>query len=80
MRLKTVFLRLVLGDVSIILQDVNTGIGRMSNWKAPGPDGARGFWFKKFTALHLMLVKALASCLENGDVPEWITIGRTVPI
>jgi len=54
-------------DISISEQDVKTGIGRMSNWKAPGPDGVRGFWFKKFTAVHPMLVKALGSCLENGD-------------
>ena len=67
-------------DISITSQDVNTGIGRMSNWKAPGPDGVRGFWFKKFTALRPMLVEALASCLQNGDVPEWMTTGRTVLI
>jgi len=34
-------------DINITEQDVKIGIGRMSNWKAPGPDGVRGFWFKK---------------------------------
>jgi len=67
-------------DVCITLQDVKTGIGRMSNWKAPGPDGVRGFWFKKFTAVLPMLVEALASCLREGDVPEWMVTGRTVLI
>jgi len=27
-----------------------------------------------------MLVKALGSCLENGNVPEWMVTGRTVLI
>jgi len=54
-------------DVCITLQDVKTGIGRMSNWKAPGPDGVRGFWFKKFTVVLPMLVEALATCLREGD-------------
>jgi len=67
-------------DISITMQGVKTGIGRMSNWKAPGPDGVRGFWFKKFTAVHPMLVKALALCLQVGDVPEWMVTGQTVLI
>jgi len=67
-------------DICITLQDVKAGIGRISNWKAPGPDGVRGFWFKKFTAVLPMLVEALASCLRNDDVPEWMVTGRTVLI
>jgi len=35
-----------LDDICITKQDVRTGIERMSNWKAPRPDGVRGFWFK----------------------------------
>ena len=35
-------------EVTVQLDDVKAGIRRMANWKAPGPDGIRGFWFKKF--------------------------------
>ena len=50
----------------------------MSNWKAPGPDMVRGFWFKKFDSLHAVLTSALKECVEQGWVPEWMVKGRTV--
>ena len=52
----------------------------MSNWKAPGPDGVRGFWFKNFSSLHPFLCKSLQQCVVEGDVPGWMTKGRTVLI
>ena len=52
----------------------------MANWKAPGPDGVRGFWFKRFTALHPFLTESLDFCLVEGNVPEWMVKGRTVLI
>jgi len=45
--------------MTLALLSKMSGIVRMSNWKAPGPDSVRGFWFKKFTAAQPMLVKAL---------------------
>ena len=30
----------------------------MSNWKALGPDGVQGFWFKRMTNLHDRLAKS----------------------
>ena len=67
-------------DVSISDDDIRAGLKRMSNWKAPGPDGVRGFWFKKFSSLHPFLSKSLQQCLSEGDVPGWMTKGRTVLI
>ena len=67
-------------DVSICEDDIRVGLKRMSNWKAPGPDGVRGFWFKKFSSLHPSLCKSLQRCLSEGDVPGWMTKGRTVLI
>ena len=37
--------------------DINTGnlkkiIGRMPNWKSPGPDLVQGFWLKNFSSLY----------------------------
>ena len=52
----------------------------MPNWKAPGPDGVRGFWFKKFPSLHASLTVALGKCVDSGEVPEWLVKGRTVLI
>ena len=67
-------------NVRILLPDVKAGIRRMTCWKAAGPDGVRGFWFKKFSNLHQQLTDGLQECLTNGDVPEWMVKGRTVLI
>ena len=67
-------------DVELSLKDVKLGISRMKNWKAPGPDGVRGFWFKKFTSVHPAITKVLEKCLVEGTVPEWMVKGRTVLI
>ena len=37
--------------------DITTGslkkiLGRMRNWKSPGPDLVQGFWLKSFSSLH----------------------------
>ena len=52
----------------------------MSNWKAPGPDGVKGFWFKRMTDLHDRLAKHLQACLNTAIIPSWMTKGRTVLI
>ena len=67
-------------EVVVQLDDVKAGIGKMANWKAPGPDGVRGFWFKRFPSLHLSLTVALQDCLDSGEVLEWMVKGRTVLI
>ena len=67
-------------DIVLSLEDVRMGIRKMSNWKAPGPDGVRGFWFKKFVSVHEAMRKALQMCLDEGSVPEWLVKGRTVLI
>ena len=67
-------------DIDITASDVKKGISRMANWKAPGPDGVRGFWFKKFTSLHPYITDALDNCLWDGTVPNWMVKGRTVLI
>ena len=66
--------------VVVDLAKVKAGVGRLSNWKAPGPDGVMGFWFKKLTALHQAIVGGLQTCLLNGKVPDWMVKGRTVLI
>lgn len=67
-------------DVTITVEVVKAVVRRMANWKAPGPDGVRGFWFKKLTSLHGVLTDALKECLQRGEVPDWMVKGRTVLI
>ena len=56
------------------------GIREMANWKAPGPDGVRGFWFKRFRSLHGVIMESSQDCLDSGSVPDWMIKRRTVLI
>ena len=67
-------------EMSITTEDVKKRIQRLSNWKAPGPDGVQGYWFKAFPSMHNSIAKSLQSCLNNGNVPDWMVKGRTVLI
>ena len=59
------------------MEEVRAGVRRMTNWRAPGPDGIQGFWFKKFSSLHSRIAEGLQECLTQGWVPKWMTLGRT---
>ena len=52
-------------------------LGRMPNWKSPGPDLVRGLWLKNFSSLHGTVRSQLKKCLDSGFVPSWWTNGRT---
>ena len=67
-------------DLLIDVEMLRSGVKRLSNWKAPGPDGVVGFWFKKLTSLHAAMAGKLQLCLEAGKVPLWMVKGRTVLI
>ena len=67
-------------DLIIDVDSVRSVVRKLSNWKAPGPDGVVGFWFKKATALHDVMATKLQLCLTNGKVPLWMVKGRTVLI
>ena len=64
--------------VDVQLEDIEAGIRRMANWKALGPDGFRGFRFKKFLSLPTTLTTALQNCLYSREVPAWMVKGRTM--
>ena len=59
---------------------LKTTLKIISNWKAPGLDGIHSFWFKKFTSLHRRLALEMNRCLQNGQVPEWMTKRKTTLI
>ena len=52
-------------------------LGRMPNWKLPGPDLVQGFWIKNFSSLQGRVRSQLKECLDSGFVPSWLTRGRT---
>ena len=62
--------------------DITTGslkkiLGKMQNWKSPGPDLVQGFWLKNFCSLYKRVRLQLKECLDSGFVPSWLTRGRT---
>ena len=54
---------------------------KVRSWRAPGPDGVAGFWYKKFPAVTDLVLNA-ARELIDGEVqfPHWFVRGRTVLI
>ena len=47
--------------------DITTGslkkiLGRMPNWKSPGPDLIQGFWLKNFSSFHERVRLQLKEC------------------
>ena len=62
--------------------DITTGslkkiLGRMPNWKPPGPDLVQEFWLKNFSSSHERVRLQLKGCLNSGFVPSWFNRGRT---
>ena len=58
--------------------DITTGslkkiLGRIPNWKSPGPDLVQGFWLKNFSSLHERVRLQLKECLDSGFEPSWLT-------
>ena len=64
----------------ITADKITKTLSKMPNWKSPGPDFVQGFWLKNFTSLHRRMTEQLSKCLEEGDIPNWMTEGRTVLI
>ena len=55
-------------------------IKKIPNWKVPGPDGVHGYWFKSIKAVRPVLAALLNEAIHTGNVPEWLTRGKTVII
>ena len=68
------------GNLRITTSKLKMQLRKMKNWKAPGPDGLQGFWIKSFTACHERMAVQLQRCLDTGEVPDWLTKGKTVLI
>ena len=64
-------------DLIITLPMVRERLGKMANWKAAGPDGVHGYWLKHLKSLHIRIADQLNDCITSGQVPEWMTTGKT---
>ena len=49
----------------------------MANWRAAGSDLVQGYWFKM---IHTRLQEYMQDSICQGNVPEWMIIGRRVLI
>ena len=58
--------------IDITTESLKKILGRMKNWKSPGPDLVRGFWLKDFSNLHerVRVRLQLKECLDSGFVPS----------
>ena len=63
--------------IDITTRSLKKILGRMLNWKSPGPDLVQGFWLKSFSSLHERVRLKLKECLDSGFVPSWLTRGKT---
>ena len=67
-------------DTRVSVENMKTAIRKLTNWKALGPDCFQGHWFKRFSTLHSRLTEHLQTSLAEGDIPTWMTKGRTTLI
>ena len=65
-------------SINITPTKIKERIRKISNWKAPGPDGVHGYWIKMLMSMQERIALHLQSCITRGEVPDWITTGRTV--
>ena len=65
--------------IHISISMVSSTACKLSNWRAPGPDGIHTFWIKHLSSLHPRLAAQIQDCVD-GEVPRWLTLGRTVLI
>ena len=64
-------------NIEIIPTQIKEIIRKMANWKAPGPDGVYGYWIKMLVSMQERIAFHLQSCITRGEVPDWMTTGRT---
>ena len=54
-------------------------VRKLTNWKAPGPDGVQGYWLKNLPSLHDRIVGHMNDMINSTkNIPDWLTKGRTV--
>ena len=57
-------------NITITMNDVQSGRGKMANWKSASPDQVQGFWFKRLMEVRDRIVKDLQQCVTDATVPD----------
>jgi len=64
--------------IPISLDDLNTAIKYIANWKVPGLDGLPNFWVKYLSSAHSHLVKCFNDIfIGTAELPAWFITGST---
>ena len=64
-------------EIRITTGKVRSQLRKVPNWKAPGPDCVQGYWLKNFRSMHGKIAQQLQECVNQMDVPHWMTTGVT---
>ncbi|VDK30348.1 unnamed protein product, partial [Anisakis simplex] len=68
-------------DREEVITHYGGAIKKMRPWRATGPDGVHGFWWKTLPAARKILGEIIAEWAVNGKVTTgWLCRGRTVLI
>ena len=67
-------------NAEIHIELLKKPLKRISNWKTSEHDGIHGFWFKKSTSIHDRLALEMNRCLQDTQVPDLMTKGKTTLI
>ena len=65
-------------NIEITSTKIKERILKMASWKDPGPDGVHSYWINMVVSMKKRIAFHLQSCITRGEVPDWITTGRTV--
>ena len=66
-------------DINTTTEMIKEQVGKILNWKCPGPDGVQVYWLEKLTALHERIAKQMNNIISNAEeIPQWMTLGKTV--
>lgn len=52
-------------NVSFTAIDVKDAVGKLMNWKSPGPDRIQNFWYKRLTCVHGKLSQLINDALDD---------------
>ena len=64
-------------NIDLTPTKIKKRIRKISNWKVPGTDGVHGHWIKMLVSMQERIALHLQSCITRGEVPDWMTTGRT---
>jgi len=68
-------------NVQLSIEALRGVLRKSHNWKTPGCDKLHTFWWKKFSAVHGVMLRALQDILDgNKSPPPWFTSGMTTLI